>query len=86
MKVAVSTQDPGMNSLVDSFFGRAQYFVVVNTESDEFTVYNNGVRAKAVHAAGIRAAGAAIHLGCGDRYQHRSEGIRYASRRLCQGL
>ena len=63
MKLAVAAQSPDLNSDLAPFFGRARYFVAVNTDSDDFTVHNNAVHVKAVHAAGIQAAGAVVHLG-----------------------
>ena len=63
MKVAVAALRPNLNSKLAPLFGRAQYFVVANTESGELLVHNNAVHMKKDHAAGIHAAGAVVHLG-----------------------
>ncbi len=41
MKVALAAQGPDLKSPVDPYFGRARYFVVVDTESGEFSVHDN---------------------------------------------
>ena len=63
MRVAITAQGPDLNSAVDRSFGRARYFVVVDTESGEFSMHDNGVNAGAVHGAGTRAAQVVVGLG-----------------------
>ncbi|MBN1912237.1 MAG: NifB/NifX family molybdenum-iron cluster-binding protein [Pirellulales bacterium] len=63
MKVAVSSQGPNLDSRVDSRFGRARCFVVVDTESGELSIWNNGDRRCTSHTAGMQAAGALVSLG-----------------------
>ena len=55
MKVAVSSQGKDLTSAVDPRFGRAQYFVVVDTDTGDFTVQNNEQNVNAVQGAGIQA-------------------------------
>jgi predicted Fe-Mo cluster-binding NifX family protein len=55
MKVAVSSQGPTLASPLDTRFGRAAYFLLVDTESLAFSVLDNGAQA-ATGGAGIAAA------------------------------
>ena len=55
MKIAVTAQGNTLNSPVDPHFGRAQYFIVVETGSDDFEVVNNEQNLNAPQGAGIQA-------------------------------
>ena len=63
MKVAVTSQGSVLSSEVDPRFGRARYFVVVDTESGEFVAHDNGTNLEAVHGAGVQAAQDVVNLG-----------------------
>jgi predicted Fe-Mo cluster-binding NifX family protein len=63
MKVAVTSQGPELSSQVDPRFGRARYFVVVDTDSSEFTAHDNAKNMDAVQGAGIQAARTVVELG-----------------------
>ena len=63
MKVAVTSQGPDFHSQVDPRFGRAWYFVIVDTDSGGFTAYDNTKNVDAVQGAGIQAARAVVDLG-----------------------
>ena len=41
MKIAISSSGQALDSNVDSRFGRAEYFIIVETETMEFEVLNN---------------------------------------------
>ena len=56
MKVAISAQGRELDSQVDPRFGRAKYFIVVDTETGSFTVYDNSQNLNAPQGAGIQAA------------------------------
>lgn len=57
MKVAVSATGPGLDSSVDPRFGRANYFVIVESETGEIAgVIDNRSAQDAAHGAGINAA------------------------------
>lgn len=57
MKVAVSATGPGLDSSLDTRFGRANYFVVVESETGEIAgVIDNRSAQSASHGAGINAA------------------------------
>ncbi len=56
MKIAVSATGNEMASNVDPRFGRAKYFIVVDTETNETTVHDNTQNLNAAKGAGIQAA------------------------------
>jgi len=57
MKVAVSTESSnGLSSSIDPRFGRAPYFVIVDTESKEVQVIDNKQAVESAHGAGTAAA------------------------------
>ena len=56
MKVAVTSQGPDLTSEVDPRFGRAKFFVVVDTATGESTTHDNAENLNAVQGAGIQAA------------------------------
>ena len=63
MKVAVTSQGPDVASDVDPRFGRAKFFVVVDTDTGEFTAHDNKQNLNAVQGAGIQAAQNVASLG-----------------------
>lgn len=65
MKIAISAQGRDMESPMDSRFGRAAYFVLVNLENNEWSAYDNAQNVNAAHGAGIQAACNVAKLGAG---------------------
>jgi len=63
MKLAVTSQGADLSSQVDPRFGRAKYFVVVDTETGEFAPHDNTQNLNAVQGAGIQAGRNVIDLG-----------------------
>ena len=63
MKVAVTSQGPDVNSAVDPHFGRAKFFIVVDTETGEFSAHDNSQNLNAVQGAGIQAGRNVVDLG-----------------------
>lgn len=63
MKVAVTAQGAGLDSPVDPRFGRARFFVMVNTESGHHSGHDNAQNLSAPQGAGIQAAQAIARLG-----------------------
>ena len=63
MKVAVTAQGRELNSPVDPRFGRAKFFVIVETETGEFTAADNTQNLNAVQGAGIQAGRNVVELG-----------------------
>jgi predicted Fe-Mo cluster-binding NifX family protein len=64
-KVAVSSIGPGLDSAVDSRFGRAAGFVIVDTDTMAADFINNDVAQSMGHGAGIQAAEAVARAGAG---------------------
>ena len=62
MKICVTSQGPDLGSPVDPRFGRAAYFVMVDSESMEFEAVRNEVGSG---GAGIKAAQVVGNLGAG---------------------
>ena len=56
MKLAISAQGEDLSSLTDPRFGRAKYFIVVDSETGAFTVHDNAQNLNAPQGAGIQAA------------------------------
>ena len=63
MKIAVTSQGPNLDSQVDPRFGRAKSFIVVDTETGEFSVHDNTQNLNAVQGAGIQAGRTVVDLG-----------------------
>lgn len=55
-KIAVSSEGPSLDDMVDPRFGRAGGFVVVDPETMESTYLDNGSSQAMSHGAGIQAA------------------------------
>ena len=56
MKIAITSQGPGLSSPVDPRFGRAAYILIVDTEDFGFEVIDNSPNINAFKGAGIQAA------------------------------
>ncbi len=65
MKVAVTSQGSDLSSPVDPRFGRAKYFIVVDLDTDEFSVHDNAQNLNAAQGAGIQAGRTVVELGAG---------------------
>jgi len=63
MKLAVTSQGPELTSAVDPRFGRAKYFLVVDTETGEMSAVDNSVNLNAAQGAGIQAGKNVVALG-----------------------
>ena len=63
MKVAITAQGQELSSPVDPRFGRARFFVVVDTDSDESTATDNTQNLNAAQGAGIQAGKNVVDLG-----------------------
>jgi predicted Fe-Mo cluster-binding NifX family protein len=62
MKICVSASAGSLDANVDSRFGRCPYFVIVDSETLEFTAVEND-STNAAHGAGIQAAQTVANLG-----------------------
>lgn len=56
MKLAVTAKGTTLDSAVDPRFGRAAYFLIVDTETFEFEVVDNRKNVDSFKGAGIQAA------------------------------
>ena len=63
MKVAVTSQGQDMTSAVDPRFGRAKFFVLVDSETGQSSAHDNAQNVNAAQGAGIQAARNVIELG-----------------------
>ncbi len=63
MKVAVTTGGPDWDAPVDSRFGRAKKFAVVDVEPQTLTVHDNSQNLNAAQGAGIQSAQKVVELG-----------------------
>lgn len=63
MKVVISSQGKTLESNVDSRFGRSPYFIVVDTETGDYSCHDNKPNLNATQGAGIQAARNVIELG-----------------------
>jgi predicted Fe-Mo cluster-binding NifX family protein len=63
MKIAVTSYDKDITGKVDRSFGRAKWFVVVDTENDTVEAHSNKQNVNAVQGAGIQAAQNISNLG-----------------------
>ncbi|MEE4311356.1 MAG: NifB/NifX family molybdenum-iron cluster-binding protein [candidate division KSB1 bacterium] len=55
MKIAISSTGKDLNAKVDPRFGRTMYFIVVDTETMEYTVLENA-GSESAHGAGIQTS------------------------------
>jgi predicted Fe-Mo cluster-binding NifX family protein len=55
MKIAVTSNGKTKGSTVDQRFGRAKYFLVFDSETDEYTTIDNEINVNAMQGAGIQA-------------------------------
>ena len=56
MLIAITAIENSLQSEIDPRFGRAAYYMIVNTETDEVTVHNNSDGISASNGAGTGAA------------------------------
>jgi len=55
MKIAITATGPDLQSPVDARFGRAQYFIIYDAETQEFDAFEN-INTNVAHGAGIQSA------------------------------
>lgn len=63
MKIVITSQGSGLDSPVDPRFGRAKFFIVVNSETNEFSAVDNVQNLNAAQGAGIQAGRTVVGLG-----------------------
>lgn len=65
MKIVVTATSKDISSNMDPRFGRAKYFIVVDTDTDEAEAHDNSQNLNAAQGAGIQAAETVVRLGAG---------------------
>ena len=65
MKIAITATGDNLDCEVDPRFGRAQYFIVVPEDSDDFEALSNTQNLNAAQGAGIQSAQNVVDAGCG---------------------
>jgi predicted Fe-Mo cluster-binding NifX family protein len=65
MKVTISAHGDDMDSLVDPRFGRARWFIVADTESDQWSAFDNRANVNASGGAGVQAGTTVAAHGAG---------------------
>jgi predicted Fe-Mo cluster-binding NifX family protein len=63
MKLAVTSQGPDLRSSIDPRFGRATCFIVIDTETGQFSAADNSVNLNAAQGAGIQSGRKVVELG-----------------------
>jgi len=63
MKIVITSQGTDLKSPIDPRFGRAACFILVDTETNEFTSHDNTQNLNAAQGAGIQAGRTVVDLG-----------------------
>ena len=63
MIIVVTSQGTSLESQVDPRFGRTKHFVLVDTDTSEFSAHDNTQNLNAAQGAGIQAAQSVARLG-----------------------
>ena len=63
MKIIITSQGEDLISQVDPRFGRAKYFVIYNTETEEIIMKSNEQNLNAAQGAGIQSAQNVVDFG-----------------------
>jgi predicted Fe-Mo cluster-binding NifX family protein len=63
MKLVITSEGESSQSSMDPRFGRAKFFVVMDTETQEVTAIPNTVNLNATQGAGIQAGKTIVELG-----------------------
>jgi predicted Fe-Mo cluster-binding NifX family protein len=62
LKVAITSTGKDMDSMLDERFGRASYFIIADTDSDEFRAFGNE-NINSAHGTGVQVAQFVAGLG-----------------------
>ena len=63
MKIAVTSQENNLDANVDPRFGRAKYFLIADTESDETEFVDNEQNLASASGAGVQSAQHVVNSG-----------------------
>jgi len=61
MKLCIAATGPDLNSPVDQVFGRCSYFLIVDTETEEFKAITNEAK-EVERGAGVQASQTVVNL------------------------
>jgi predicted Fe-Mo cluster-binding NifX family protein len=64
MKIAVSSEQSGPDSKIDTRFGRAKYFTIFDDETGKWESIDNKQNYQAEQGAGIQSAANVVNSGC----------------------
>jgi predicted DNA-binding protein (UPF0251 family)/predicted Fe-Mo cluster-binding NifX family protein len=62
-KIAISSEGPTLEDLLDPRFGRAAGFIIIDTETQDHTYLENGLAQTMAQGAGIQAAETVVNAG-----------------------
>lgn len=71
MLIAFTAMENSLEALIDPRFGRAAYYIIVNTETDEITIHDNSDGINAANGAGTGAAQTLSEYGVEELYTGR---------------
>ncbi len=63
MKVAISVKEPGIGCQMDPRFGRAEHFLIVDTDNGQSEPFDNSQNAQASSGAGVKTGKSIVDLG-----------------------
>ena len=63
MKIAITSLGEALDSPIDQRFGRARYFVLYDTETEEWSAHDNKQNLNAAQGAGIQAGQKVVEIG-----------------------
>jgi predicted Fe-Mo cluster-binding NifX family protein len=63
MKIVISAQGASLDSPADPRFGRARYFIVIDTDTEQYSAHDNTLNLNAAQGAGIQSAKNVADLG-----------------------
>ncbi len=63
MKIAITTEEKSLESMLDTRFGRAGQFILYETDDDSWEVLDNTQNLQAAQGAGIQAAQNIVQAG-----------------------
>ena len=62
MRIALTATDNNSESMLDQRFGRAKYFIIFDTEKNEYSFVNNKQNLNAEQGAGIQSAQTVVQV------------------------
>lgn len=71
MLIAFTAMENSLEALIDPRFGRAAYYIIVNTETDKITIHDNSDGINASNGAGTGAAQTLSEYGVTELYTGR---------------